>query len=416
MCYIWRHSLAGRSFQSTDGQEIRVEHPGVWNRHAGPDFLNARIRIGDTLWAGNVEMHLRASDWGRHGHEQDEKYRNVILHVVLSEDEKVFSGLGRRLPCLDLSEWIPAGIVERYGEWQASADPMPCRPFLHQLNAASLRPWLGRLALERLERRGHELIRTLDEGPEAWEVCFHTLLFRAFGLPANGLPFEMLARIWLRVPGRKKLAAADAEAALLYLSGLLEACAEDPWCREQVERGRALAPELTPLQPALWSLLRMRPAAFPSIRIAQLAAVLAALGPAGHQERLTLEPAHWVRILQTQASAYWDDHYRPGQAVLRSYPKIIGPQQRTSLVANAFAPYLSASGLWHDDHALVRRAVALLERVAPEDNRVVRNWLNLDRTDVSALETQGWMELDRSFCNAGRCLECRIGYQLLGGG
>lgn len=392
-----------------------MDHPGVWNRNAGPDFLNARIRIGDTLWAGNVEIHVRASDWLRHGHERDPKYHNVVLHVVMEEDAVIQGSGERRIPCLELVHWIPAGISERYGQWLSSPDAMPCQPYLHQINPVGLMPWLGRLALERIERKGREFLSTLDGGGQQWEMAFNISLFRAFGLPANALPFELLARMWVLagVPGNHQ--ASELEALLLYLGGFLPGKLNDAWTISTLERGRSMAGDLTPLDPSLWSMLRMRPAAFPAVRISQLAQVLCGLHSMDHNKRISLSINQWLEIINSKASAYWDDHFLPGQGTLRSYPKVIGPQQKTAIAANAIAPYLCAAGLWNDDHELVRKAVSLLEKTVMEENHITKRWEAIEQNGFSGLESQGWMEVNQSLCSQGRCLECRIGYLLLGG-
>ncbi|MBE0642020.1 MAG: DUF2851 family protein, partial [Bacteroidales bacterium] len=316
---------------------------------------------------------------------------------------------------LELLHWIPEGITERYGHWLSAKDPMPCRDYLHQINPSGLMPWLGRLALERMERKGKEFISSLDGSTEQWDLAFYISLFRAFGLPANALPFELLGRMWTlaRLPAESR--SEDIEAILLYLSGLLPGKVVDPWTQSTLKLGSSLAGNLTPLEPSLWSMLRMRPAAFPSVRLAQLSRVLSSLHPHDHAARLSLSTSQWMEVLSQQASEYWDGHYLPGQSTLRSYPKVIGPQLKTTIAANAIAPYLCASGLWSDNHDLVRRAVTLLEQMAPEDNHITRHWEALDQSGFSGLESQGWMEVHSSLCSQARCLECRIGYLLIGG-
>lgn len=413
--YFWKHRLAGGEFRNEDGMKVKVEHPGVANMHAGPDFLNARIRIGDTLWAGNVEIHWRASDWIRHKHQDDEKYANVILHVVMVNDQTVFSTAGRKIPCLNFSDYVPDTVLATYERLMTVKSEIPCHAFLGQLKWPPLLPWLGRLALERLERKAHILIRDLAEFNNQWYDLGVMSLFKTFGIPANSMSFERLGRKYLEIKSNHSLDREDTEAVLFFLSGMIPADIKDVCLIEWRKKGAELAGIENSLLSSDWSFLRMRPQSFPSIRLALLAAMLPRI-PSNIEEALdTQNAAELMDLFNVRASSYWETHFSPGSESTRTYPKVIGGQFATTLTANWLSPLLAARGIYTGEHRLVRKAFTALETAQAEDNHITRKWQNLNLQRITGTESQGLMELFQSYCSAKKCLECRIGFVILNG-
>ncbi len=413
LAYVWKHRLCGRHFHTGDGESLEVVHPGVSNGNAGPDFLNARLRIGGTLWAGNVEIHWKASDWKRHQHCSDPKYNNVILHVVMEEDVEIFTQAARKLSCLALSAYLSKDFFARYEALMQSSNQIPCYPLLPLLHWPPLLPWLGRLALERLERKAREMLARIEGHPAQWNSLILEYLFRAFGLPVNTEPFMRLFRKYRELDNTSLTDPGLTEALLLYLSGLLDEAPEDDYVRHCRSEGRRLARGISPLQASDWSLLRMRPHSFPSVRISMLAQLLAGQVKPIEERLKGIDACTAPGFFDVQASSYWDEHFLPGRPSGRSYPKQLGLQFKTALAANWLAPALTAIGISEEDHHWVRRALGILEALPPEDNQVTRQWKALKLEKMSGTESQGLIELYQSYCSHKRCLDCRIGYLIL---
>jgi hypothetical protein len=276
-----------------------------------------------------------------------------------------------------------------------------------------LLPWLGRLALERLERKAREMLARIEGDPGQWTSLILDYLFRAFGLPANTEPFIRLSRKYLQVGKKACQDAKLTEALLMHLSGFLDEAPEDDYVRFCRSEGSRLAPGILPLQATDWSLLRMRPHSFPPIRISLLARLLAGQ-PTPLEERIKILDAGRAReLLDIEASPYWDDHFLPGRVSTRSYPKKAGTQFKTALAANWLAPALTAIGISEENHHYVRTAFGILEALPPEDNQVTRQWKALKLEKISGTESQGLLELFHAYCSRKKCLECRIGYIVL---
>ncbi|MCB0639510.1 MAG: DUF2851 family protein, partial [Lewinella sp.] len=222
--YIWRlQRFDHQQLTTTDGQTIQIMEPGTHNHHAGPDFLHARIRIGEQLWAGNVEMHLSSSEWRRHGHHNDPAYENVILHVVLNEDEPVQHRDGTAIPCLNLRHRLPVGIARRYLRLLNNEQWIPCQNQFYQVPAITRSLWLDRLLVERLEERTTAMAARLEHNQYDWEETFYQLLASGFGLKVNADPFLQLAEsLPLKVLLRHKHSLFQLEALLFGQAGWLE--------------------------------------------------------------------------------------------------------------------------------------------------------------------------------------------------
>ena len=223
--YLWRLKRFDHTdLRTTQGTPLEIREAGQYNAHAGPDFTDARIRIGDTLWAGNVEMHVQASDWRRHGHQRDRAYDNVILHVVLEEDELVRRNNGERLPCLELKKRVPRDLSGRYQQLMRSEHWIPCQAQFSGTAHLTRQLWLDRLLVERLEEKTAAIRRCLQQRTNDWEGAFYQRLARNFGLPVNAEPFERLARsLPLKLIRKHRNRLFQLEALLFGQSGLLEA-------------------------------------------------------------------------------------------------------------------------------------------------------------------------------------------------
>lgn len=415
--FLWRwRRFDAQNLLSTEGQPIEILHPGEYNDHAGPDFFNARLRIGDTTWAGNVEIHLRASEWFAHRHSDDRAYDNVVLHVVLEEDQPVLRANGERIACLELRHRIPPKIWETYQRLEHEQAWIPCESFFPNTPDIVRLNWLDRVLVERLEQKNAAVAEMLAATGNHWEEAFYRVLARNFGLKVNAEPFEALARsLPLITLAKHKSSLVQVEALLFGQAGLLEEKFADTHPLELQREYRHLAHKyaLVPLAASQWKFLRLRPANFPTVRIAQFAALV---HQSAHLFSKILE-ANTLRelenLFEVQPGDYWRDHFQFDKPSVRR-AKPLGRDFVHLLVINTIVPFLFFYGKEKSREELQRRAIRLLEELPPEANALVDGWAALLRSPArNAYQTQALIHLKTRYCDAKRCLECGVGNAIL---
>jgi len=409
--FIWQRQYFNRSaLQTSDLEPIEVLSPGVLNCNQGPDFLDARIRIGATCWCGPVELHIRSSDWQRHGHHGDPHYGNVILHVVWEHD----ADSPRGIPVLELSGRIPRVMEDTYLGWMRNLSRIPCE---RELVRQGLRPsagWLRKLLTERLERRADEIEARIAGASGDRETVFWWQLARCFGHRVNADAFEEMARsLPLSLIGRHRSAVQQIEALLLGQCGLLEVKPLDPYVallqREYrfLKHKCGLHPVRTPVK-----YLRMRPHNFPTVRLAQLAMLL------HRQDRIfpmmmDLTDLHEVfRILTVTANDFWHYHYRL-ERPSAFLEKTLGREMVGNILINAVLPFRYLQARQRADAEGRDRVMEWLSQLEPEANVAVRVFLDGRQRAASAAETQALLEQEREYCARRRCLECDVGQRLM---
>ena len=413
--FIWKFGLFDKdSARTTTGERIEVLAAGVQNADAGPDFSNARLRVGATLWVGNVEVHMLASDWRRHAHQHDKAYDSVILHVVQRNDcEPVCTSQGVPIPVYEM-RYSPA-LEERYRRLMASQEFVPCRPLLEGVESFKLRMLLTRMAVERMEQRCARVALLLEDTRGDWEMVFQRMLFRAFGFGANADPFERLAQsIPAHCIAKHRSALPQVEALLLGQAGLLgDAPADDYHVRLQQEYALLRTKfSLTPMEAHVWKFLRTRPVNFPTIRMAQLASLLCRQSSLMESVLKVASLRDCLAIFAVSPSEYWDTRYAPGSPSPRR-SKALGEKSVERIAANFVAPMLFAYGKHRAQEQLCEVAVELLEQVAPERNAKVDGWRTMGVTPQNMLESQALLQLKNEYCDRKRCLHCTIGKQIL---
>ncbi|MDR3188435.1 MAG: DUF2851 family protein [Prevotellaceae bacterium] len=415
--FIWKFGLFDKAnARTTAGEGITVQSSGVQNSDAGPDFSNARLTIGSTQWAGNVEVHLRASDWQRHHHQSDKAYDSVILHVVLHNDgEPARTSSGVAIPVYEVT--FDRLLESRYRQLMEAQSFVPCRPLLSSMESFRLRLFLTRLAVERMEQRSARAAALLEATGNDWEEVFRRMLFRAFGFGVNAQPFEQLAQ---KIPagciGKHSGSRLQLEALLLGQAGLLGGGAQDDYHHRLLQEYALLRAKfsLSPMEPHVWKFLRTRPVNFPTIRLAQLAALLN--GNANLVARVmqvkTLRDC--TDIFSVTPSEYWDTHYTLGKAS-DSRKKPLGEKSIERIAANFVAPMLFVYGKSRAQEALCEAAVELLEQIAPERNALIDGWESMGVKPQSMFESQALLHLKQAYCDHKKCLQCAIGKQILQG-
>lgn len=412
---LWEAGLYDADdLRTTDGRSVEVVKAGRIQRNSGPDLRDALVRIDGQLWAGTVEIHLRASAWDAHGHQHDPAYNNVVLHAVHTHDADVRTANGTAPPTVELRHRLDPRHIALHNELMTSKGWVPCAAHIGRVDPARTSPWLERLLIERMERRTLEteaLYRQLNNDPAE---TFHHLLLRALGAPVNTEAFAMLAHaLPLRNLLKYRADPLRLEALLFGQAGLLPEDPQEEHPRRLLEEYRSLAGlhGLRPMPAAAWKFGRMRPASFPTVRLAQWAAFFSCSAP-GYSDLLDIDdPAILRARLGAEATGYWSDHYGFGPAT-RPVKKRIAEGTADRLVLNAIVPFLFAMGRVRGDGTLMDRALQLLERLPAEKNSITAGFEKLGVVATRAGRGQALVELRTRYCQERRCLNCAIGSHL----
>ncbi len=412
--FLWEYGLFDKSaLRTAAGEPLEIVSPGQHNTDAGPDFFNAKIKIGDTLWAGNVELHVRASDWQRHVHGANKAYDNVILHVVKENDTPVARATGELLPTLVLH--YDKNLETRYDALLQSVEWIACKQEVAQIELFRIKHFLSRLLVERLERKAQQVFDVLEATQGDWREAFYQLLFRTFGFGVNAVPFELLAKATpLVVIGKHRHSLLQMEALLFGQSGLLQGTPKDDYQQALQREYDFLQTKflLTPIEPHLWKFLRLRPTNFPTVRIAQLAMLL-------HRSEQLIDKITGFRtvddlysLFDVQASSYWDTHYTFTKESQES-PKKLGEMSVQLIIINLIVPFLFAYGRRQAAETLCEHTVELLEALPPEKNHITTGWEQAGVKPDNAFYTQALIQLKTDYCDRKQCLKCAIGAGLL---
>ncbi|HHB77655.1 MAG TPA: DUF2851 family protein [Saprospiraceae bacterium] len=414
--YIWRLGhFRQNDLKTTDGESILVQDLGQYNTDAGPDFLNARVRIGDIIWAGHVEMHISASEWHQHGHAGDSAYDNVILHVVMDEDAEILRSNGEKIPCLDLRPYLPEKMTGKYLRLMQSRGWVACHAHFPHVNQLVKNLWIERLLVERLERKTNEINIILEASQNDWESAFYRFLARSFGGKVNNDAFEMLAaNTPLSILGRHKNDLFQLEAILFGQAGMLQERFNDVHPRQLKREYEALQKKylLLPIPKMVWKYLRLRPANFPTIRLAQFAVLI---HQSAHLFSKILEVtklSDLVALFDIDVSAYWESRYQFDKKAHKVIRKM-GKTTIYSLIINVIVPFVFLYGKKRDDSRLKKKAIGWLDEIPAEKNSLIQGWENLGEKFETAGKTQAFIQLKTIYCNRQRCMECPIGNAVL---
>lgn len=411
--YVWRTKrLDISNLITTDGEPLEIIDFGMYNTNAGPDFLNAKIRLHDTIWVGHIEMHVRSSDWLKHQHQTDAAYQNTILHVVLAEDQPIFLAENIKLPCLELRKRIPLKLANTYQQLQQSENWIPCQTFFADVPSMTKTFWLDRLLVERLEEKTKQIAAILDTTKQDWEAVFYQMLARSFGLKVNAEPFEWLAKVTpLKVLQKHRNSLFQLEAILFGQAGMLNQAFEEDYPNQLQKEYQFLKQkfQLFQIEEVAWKFSRLRPPNFPTIRIAQFAALLHR-----HANLLgkVLDLNDFEDFFKVEISDYWKTHYVFDKPSIQR-KKSIGQSSLDIIIINAIAPFLFLYGTKRGLQAYRDKALQLLEQLAAEHNSIISKWKLLGMQPQSAYETQALIQLKNEYCATKRCLECSIGNKIL---
>lgn len=416
MQYVWKHRLwRSEDMVTNTGKKVRVVDPGLLNTDAGPDFFNAKIEIDGHMWVGNVEMHYRATDWKRHHHDSDKAYDSVILHVVAKDDAPVRRTNGELIPQLVLE--VSPQFNADYASLVGATIEVPCATKIKQVPHLTIVEWVEGLAFERLHGKVERIHQLLDSFNGSWEdVCYVTLA-RNFGFGINNDAFERQARRTpLRLLGKHSDSVLQIEALLFGQAGMLDAQKPgmdsyyNQLCTEYAFLSNKF--QLTPMEKESWKLFRIRPQNFPYRRIAMLAQFIEG-GFRMMNRILEAEGEKEMRALfEVELSGYWTKHYTFGKPNERATATL----SRSSIdiiLINTVAPLLYAYGELTGNYEMTDKAIKLLEDLRAESNSIVSHFVAYGIDCPDALTSQALVQLKREYCDARKCIYCKIGHHLL---
>ncbi len=414
--YIWGHRLIPPAPLSTSaGQRISIIDPGLHNTDAGPDFFNAKIRIDNRIWCGNVEIHVRASDWFRHGHQDNKAYDSVILHVVRYDDCDVHRSDGSLIPQIQIE--CAEDFSRRYAEFvNTPAASLACAAAIGSTPRLYLRDWLDSMTFERLNEKGARVLDLLRRFNGSWEDAAYVTLARALGTGVNSEPFERLA---LATPLRFMMKHSDSltsiEALLFGQAGLIpEGSSGYPATLESEYIYLANKFSLHRPQPLGWKMSRMRPASFPHRRIALLALMIHHGFRFMHRV-LDARNEDDARVIFSDLtlSGYWADHITLGSSPAARVPAALSRSTIDVLIINVVVPLLYAYSYFTGSRRHSELAVDILEHLPPERNSLVASFEQAGVSCNNAFTSQALIGLRRNYCDSRKCLYCRIGHRIL---
>lgn len=416
--YIWQFQYFDKKDLRTEaGETVKIFQTGFLNLNSGPDFTGAKLRIGNVEWVGSVEIHTKASGWYDHGHDKDAAYNNVIAHVVWTNDRKTFREDGTELPTITLAELVDPSTIERYKTLVENPSSIPCEKLYHSVDEIVRTSQFDRALMQRLQAKAEQVIQLLEGMSNDWEEVTYQLLARNFGFKVNYESFFQLANsVPRRILLKHSTSLTQIEALLFGQAGFLESGIKDEYFKELQKEYKFLSSKYElgnqRLNNESWKFMRLRPANFPTIRIAQFSALY-------HKQQnifsklVGSETSEQLKsIFKVSTSNYWHHHYRFGRKTARSISGL-GEDSIDNIIINTVVPVLVAYGKHQDDQALVDRAVQFLEDIPPEKNKITRAWTTLGVEPKNAFDTQALIELNNNFCYKRKCLDCNIGIRIL---
>lgn len=409
--YIWQFQHFNHALlATTENESLQINVPGILNTNQGPDFLDANIKVGNTTWAGNIELHLKSSDWNLHQHSKDKNYNNIILHVVWQDD----GGTQLPFPVLELESRVSNILLQRYDELMNTATLIPCEKSIQQVNLLTWKSWTDRLLAERLQHKSTMIFEYLAANNNHWEETFWWLLANNFGIKVNSHAFEKIARtLQVNLLAKHKNQLHQLEALLFGQAGLLQGSFTEsyPFMLQKEYNFLKSKYKLQPV-PAPLFFLRMRPANFPSVRLAQLAVLI---NKSVHLFSVIREETSLKEIkdlLNVTANDYWHYHYVFDELSIFK-KKHLGLQMVNNILINTVVPMVFAYGAYHGQERYKAKALQWLEQTAAEKNSITNIFTTLGIENENASDSQAIIQLKNEYCNRKRCLECAVGNSLL---
>lgn|SRR5699024_5582627 len=413
--YVWQfQNWRDIPLHTSSGESIQVLHAGSINSDAGPDFFNSQIIIGKQRWAGNVEIHIRSSDWYAHKHHLDKRYNAVILHVVWEHDVEVFREDETPIPVLELKDYVAKELLSTYTELNGKQTAwIACQDQIASVSKFTIDSWLERVYIERLERKSKELIQDAEQNKYHWEALLFSKLARSFGLKVNGEAFyQMAMSMPFQVVQKCQANPFQLEALFMGQSGLLEKEVIDEYYKRLQEEYRFLRSKfsLNPVETPP-KFFRLRPYNFPTIRLSQLASLYHSNTTLFSEWIKGMEIVDFYSRLRVEASDYWDSHYNFG-VVSSKRSKRLSKKFIDLLLINTIVPlrFVYSKYVGEDNSEEI---IEFIGQIASENNSIINNYKKYGIEAGSALQSQALLQLYSNYCTPKRCLSCGIGNAIL---
>ncbi|MBB6003649.1 DUF2851 family protein [Arcicella rosea] len=419
--FLWQFQYFDKScLQTTDNESLQVIKIGNYNTNAGADFQDARVLIGEVEWAGAVEIHLKSSDWNLHEHQTDTAYQNVILHVVWEDDKPILRSDNTKIPTLILSDKTDNTLTQKYFNLIESKALIPCQSQFGQVSELKKMAMLDKVLMQRLATKSSTIHELLTQNKQDWEETAYQVLAKNFGFKLNAEPFIRLAQnLPLKVLSKHRDNLFQIEALLFGVAGFLTVNnveVEDEYQSKLAKEFQFLAAKYQLQEKVLglheWKFLRLRPANFPTVRLAQFAKII--------QENINLfsvmlyleNVANVTKIMRVKQSAYWQEHYLFGKKA-NGKVAIIGESSIENIIINTIIPLLVTYSQQKDDARYIEKAIRFLEELPAEENKITKHWQSLALPMKSAFDSQAGIEWFNVFCQYKKCLSCEVGISLL---
>lgn len=413
--YLWKYKKFDTlNLKTSSGEEITIVNAGQYLELAGPDFFNSQIIIGEQKWAGNVEIHLKSSDWYVHHHERDESYENVILHVVWEHDTEIYRKNNTEIPVLELKNHVDSSTITNYQSLMAPKSWVFCEKQLQEIKEFTLKNWQERLFFERLERKSKSIYELLEQTNNDWEAVLFCLLAKNFGLNINGDIFIKIAQsIPFSIIRKESFEVENLEALLMGMAGLLDAEKEDAYYNDLKFRYFYLLHkyQLEKKNVEAVQFFKHRPDNFPTVRLSQLANLYYIQQNLFSKISVSNSLKTIYETFEVSASDYWQNHYQFDRESPKKKKKL-SKSFVDLVVINTLIP-LQFAYAKNQGKDVTEGLILLLNEVAPEKNAIMDKFASFGIKPINAFESQSLLQLKNEYCNKSRCLQCSIGMELL---
>ena len=411
--FIWQNQYFNKEdLSSEQGEKLNIIKPGFLNNDSGPDFKNAEIIIDDVTWAGQVEIHINASDWFKHSHQNDPNYDNVILHVVWNYDRDIFRNDGSIIPVLALENRVKRSVLLNF-KGMRNLNGIACSNQLSEIPHLEMTFMIQRAFVERMESKTERVKTLLNQTKNDWNVVALRFFLENLSFNKNRDLFIHLGRL---IPWKKwhNLNLKQKEALIFGLSGMLSKPV-DAYSRELYHEFKFLKYKwnlATGIKAHQWIFSKIRPSSFPSIKLAQFCSLTTQTQHFFDHCLYTKSPKAFLDLFKGSVSEYWQRHYYFQKASGNS-KKGISRASSEKLMANFWVPLLMSYADYRSDFDLKIRALQLLDPIGPESNNIINHWKKCHITPVNLTESQGLIQLYKYYCSNKLCLNCRIGKNIL---
>lgn len=413
--HIWKYHLFDKNnLIASTGEKIEILNIGQKNIDAGPDFFNAKVKIDNTVWAGNIEIHINSSDWVKHSHNKNKAYDNVILHVVYNNDMQITRSTGEPIPTIELK--FDKKLYSNYQDLIKNEQWISCENEINNIDGFIIDFWLNSLLIERLENKSEYILKTLKQNNNNWEETFYQQLAKNFGIKINQQPFEQLAKsLPLKYLSKHKNNLLQIEAFLFGQAGFLETNVDGDDYYSKLKKEYSFLKNkfnTKPIEKHLWKFLRLRPSNFPTIRIAQFASLIYKSSSLFSKIIESDDLIEIKKYFSVSTSEYWHTHYVFNKTTKKKIKKT-GDVFTNSLIINTIVPFLFVYSKSKDNDDYKIRALKFLEKLPAEKNSIINNWKSLGMPVPNAFYSQALIQLKNEYCNKKKCLYCQIGNRII---